>query len=127
MFDRYGAPITLTFNNDEKYKTAFGGCLSIICWIIIASYLGYYTNDYDIVIINYIFTIDVYSYKFSINSQTKQTDIIRDTTIINLKDHFDAAYQAIYNGEDPYIQQNIDLYISFFAQQYKKLGNNEHG
>ena len=79
LFDRYGSVVSLTFNDDTKFKTAFGGLLSITSWIIIASYLIYLTND-------------VYNYKFSINSSSKQRDVIRDSTIINVKDNFDVAF-----------------------------------
>src|SRR4051812_13539850 len=83
VFDRYGTLVSLTFNNQNKFKTAFGGVLSILSFIIVASYLFYLTDD-------------VRTFKFSINSSSIQRDIIRDSSIYNIKDYFDFALQAIY-------------------------------
>jgi hypothetical protein len=102
VFDRFGSSVTLFYNKESKFKTAFGGVMSIMSWICIAAYLGYLTDD-------------VRNYKFSINSSTLFTDIIRDTTIYDVDTHFDVAFKAAYSGPDPTVLPNIDQYITFYA------------
>ena len=37
--DMYGEPISLTFQNDSKYKTTLGATISLVCYVTLLSFL----------------------------------------------------------------------------------------
>ena len=45
MFDIYAKPITMTYRGKEKFRSVFGGLISMIILIFIASIFGYKLRD----------------------------------------------------------------------------------
>ena len=37
QFDIFGAPISFTYKGDHEFKTGFGGCISLVIWILLVS------------------------------------------------------------------------------------------
>eukprot|EP00347_Sterkiella_histriomuscorum_P018602 403344888 len=108
-FDRFGSLITLTFEGNTKFKTAFGGMLSLISYFIIAGYLMYNFSD-------------VWNKEFSMITTSKVLDVSNGLFDYPLQDRWDVAIQAMYTGPDQYVRDNIDLYFSFYGQQLGSAG-----
>jgi len=45
MFDIYAKPITMTYRGKEKFRSVFGGLISLIILLFIASIFGYKLRD----------------------------------------------------------------------------------
>ena len=101
--DRYGSLISLSFKGHSKFRTSFGGVLTLCCYALIIAYLLFNLSE-------------VWNRKFTMTVTTRVNNVSKNKNAINVNGSWDLAMQVIYAGPEEVIRENIDLYFTIYAQ-----------